>query len=232
MGFLLKMVEVGRGINSQTGPRDYIITRLSHDLVTTEVGLLSSHNYSNFDEFATYKYYWLAVHPKYIFAAVGNEVDRTWAIVGSKDLSDFGNLSFANHDRKTQDFWFRTQFGFGQVNQGFFCLDNYLTAASYLIVPPFFYKHFSPVSTKGDYGLKFDGKKVGSVEKYELAISKKFGKLGQLAVGYQRQVPSTNGVTIEYYKDASLGQFNTSVELRYESIYKRLSGFITASYQF
>lgn len=225
-------LEIGRGVNAKSGPRDYILSRLSHDLFTIEAGVMSNHGYSNIDGFISNKYYWGAIHPKYAFVAVGNEITRTWLLAGTKDLSSFGNLSCGDYDRNNGDFWFRTQFGFGEINQNFFSLNNYLVSASYLILPPFFYKHFSPISTKGDYGLKLDGKKTGEVEKYELIGSRKFGKFGQLAIGWEKEVNSNSGFILEYYKDFSLNKFKASIEMKYESLYSRLSGFVTTSYEF
>ena len=224
-------LEIGRGVNSKSGPRDYILGRLAHNFFTIEAGVMSDHGYSDIDGFISNKYYWGAIHPKYAFVAVGNEITRTWLLVGTKDLSSFGNLSCGDYDRKNGDFWFRTQFGFGNVNQKFFSLDNYIVSASYLILPPFFYKHFSPISTKGDYGLKFDGRRTGAVEKYELIGSRKFGEFGQLAIGWEKEVNSNSGLILEYYKDFSFNKFRATVEMKYESLYSRFSGFITTSYE-
>ena len=222
--------EVGRGMRSSSEPRDYMISRISHQLFTVEGGVLSKYGYTSFSELTDNKYAWIAYHPKYAFMALGSEISRTWILAGTKDLKNFGNLTFANFDRANNNFWFRSQFGLGSVNQKFFCLDNYRVASSYLIVPPFFYTHFSPLSTKGDYGFKIDGKRVVNTEKWEASVSRQFGQIGQLAVGWTRE-QSKNGFVIEYYNSASISNMFFSIELKYDSI-KKITGFVTANYEF
>lgn len=226
------LLDIGRGIKSDELPRDYFISRFSHPLFTLEGGSLSEHGYSNLREFFKDKYYWAAIHPKYMFLAAGNEVDRTWMLAGTKDMESFGTFACGDYDRDNGNYWFRWQTGYGSVNQKYYCLDNYLIASSYLVVPPFFYKHFGPISTKGDYGFKVDAIKSNGVEKFEYYVSKKFGAYGYWALGWQREVPNRNGFIIEAYKELTMKNLKLIVEGKYESNYGRFSGFIVTSYEF
>lgn len=222
--------EIGRGVRKESGPRDFTIMSYSNPLITIKGGLMSKYGYSNIPEFATNKYGYIAIHPENLFFAVGTEIDRTWFLAGTRNMKDFGNLSFVNIDRSNNNFWFRTQFGYGNVNQKFFSLDNYRISTDYLVVPPFFYTHFSPLSTKGDYGFKIDGKRVVNTEKWEASVSRQFGQIGQLAVGWTRE-QSKNGFILEYYNSASISNMVFSIELKYDSI-KKITGFVTANYEF
>jgi hypothetical protein len=226
-------LEIGHSISKATAMRDYFIGRISHKIFTIEGGFLSDYGYSNISELMKKQYYWFAFHPEHAFVAVGNEIQRTWAILGSRDFKNVGTLSCGDYDRKTGDFWFRSQTGFGNVDQSFFSLENELFSTSYLVLPPFFYTHFGPIMTKGNYGFKIDGKKTGNLEKYEFEVSRKLGSVGQLGLGWEREVPNTNGLIIEYFNKVIIERVvKITLELKYETIYSRLSGFITTSYQF
>lgn len=223
--------EIGRAISAKTQPWDYVMSRIGHRLFTIEGGLLSP-DYL-FAPSSKKLYGWIAYHPKHFFLAAGNEISRNWFIFGTKKYANFGNLSFMNYDRDNGNFWFRSQFGFQNVNQAFFSQENYIIAASYLIVPPFFYKHFSPLSTKGKYSLKFDGKRIGKLESYEVSVGRQFGKYGQIAIGANNEnfKPEKFGLILEYYKEFTLKNFKASAELRYEQLSSKFYGFITLAYQ-
>ncbi|MDD4412224.1 MAG: hypothetical protein PHR00_01100 [Patescibacteria group bacterium] len=60
----------------------------------------------------------------------------------------------------------------------------------------------------------------------------KFADYGNVAIGWQKENPDKHGFILEYYKACSINKFKASVELRYESICRRLSGFITTGYEF
>ncbi|MFA5024428.1 MAG: hypothetical protein WC523_05750 [Patescibacteria group bacterium] len=228
---LLISWEVGRVIGVKTQPWDFIISRISHRLFTVEGAIFSP------DWFlapSSKKLYgWVAYHPRHFFLAVGNEISRNWFIVGTKNYQRFGNFTFMNYDRDNGNFWFRSQFGFKNVNQKFFSQENYLIAASYLIVPPFFYRHFSPMSTKGLYALKLDGKRVGKLETYEVSIGRQFGRYGQICLGINNEnfLPNRIGWIVEYYKEFCLKNFQAITELRYEQLTGRFYGYITLVYQ-
>jgi hypothetical protein len=223
-------LELGKGAMAEN-PRDYITSRISHELFTVEAGILSEYGYSGIEEFTKDKYYWAAIHPEHAFFTIGNEISRTWMGAGTRNLEGFGSFTFFNADRDNKNFWFKSQFGFGKINQKFYCLDNYRVAMSYLIVPQFFYRHFSPISTKGEYALKIEGKRTMNAEKWEITGAKDIGCFGQVAIGWQRE-SEKSGVNLEYYKEVRLIGCAISGEFRYETIYNRFSGFITANYEF
>jgi len=226
-------LETGRNFGALTQPWDYVMSRVSFRNFTAE-GCVTSPN----QLFApSYKklYGWIAYHPEHVFVATGNEISRNWFFIGTKKYANFGNFTFANYDRDNGNFWFRSQFGFQDVNQNFYCQSNYLVATSYLNIPLFFYKHFAPMSTKGKYAFKFEGKRVGKLENYETSFGRQFGKYGQVALGLTSQnIPQMkSGLLLEYYKEICLyNHFKCSTEFRYEKINSRLSGFITMQYSF
>lgn len=224
-------LEVGRAIGMKTKPWDFVISRLANRLITIEGGILSPDQL--FSSSPKKLYGWFAYHPEHFFAATGNEISRNWLLFGTKKYADFGNFSFFNYDRKNGNFWFRSQFGFQDVNQKFFEQDNYIIATSYLVIPPFFYKHFGPMSTKGKYALKFDGKRVGKgLETYEISVGHQFGKFGQIAIGGINKNFNKNLKAVfeyynefKYYKDLTI-----KTEFRYE-LPSKFYGYVTLSYQ-
>ena len=232
LGSLIVFLEIGRAVGVKIEPWDYVLSRISHRLFTVEGGILSGDHL--FAPSQKKLYGWVAYHPENIFIATGNEISRNWFIFGTKKYANFGNLSFINYDRDNGNFWFRSQFGFQNVNQAFFSQENYIIAASYLIVPPFFYKHFSPMSTKGKYSLKFDGKRIGKLETYEVSVGRQFGKFGQIAAGINNENfnEKRSGLILEYYKEFKLKNFKTSAELRYEQLTAKFYGYIVLAYQF
>lgn len=225
-------LELGAGFRSTSAPRNFAVLRVSQDLFTLEGSFLSRYGYKTINELTDKKFYWLAFHPNDFFVSVGSEVDRTWILTGTKGLNSFGNLTLLNVDRTNKNFWFRSQTGFGEINQKFFCQDLYILATSYLVVPPFFYLHFSPISTKGTYAFKVDGRRTGEYEKWEVIGAHQLGSIGQVALGWQTDINKENGVVVEYYNSFPLSDvFNLSLELKYEKITNCLSGFLTSNYE-
>ncbi len=222
-------LEIGRAFSVESHPWDYIMARTSHKLFTVEGGILSS---TPLYAGAENKFYgWIAFHPEHLFAAVGNEISRDWFVFGTKGFKNFGSLSVADYDRKNGNFWFRSQFGFMDVNQKFYNQDNYVISTSYLVVPPFFYKHFSPMSTKGKYALKFDGRRTNKFDVYEVSAGRQFGKYGQIAIGLTNENfnKCRTGLLLEFYKEFTLKNFKASTELRYEQLTNKFYGFIVLS---
>lgn len=222
----------GQGMGRMQKPQSYFFGRLRFsDLVTTEGGFLSTPGYTKFSELTQDKYFWIALNPKHFFIALGNQVKTTWALAGTKEIKNFGSFSFLSVDRQSKDYWFRSQNAYGTINEGFFSQENYVLGTSTLVCPPFLFVHFSPLSTKGTYAFKVDGKKVGTVEKWEVSVSRQFGPLGHLAIGAQRELGKKNGIILEYYNSYAIGMYKISSELRYESISQRFTGYITMHYQ-
>lgn len=226
-------IDVGRGMSKSTKPRDYIISRFAHNVFTVEVGILSKNGYTNLKQFVNDKYYWAAFHPSSLFIALGNEVNRTWGFFGTQGFDNIANFTFANWDRTNDNFWIRSQWGYKNINQKYFCKENYIIGTSYLVVPPFFYKHFSPISTKGEYSFKVDIKRTGANERFEVIMGKQLGTIGQFAFGVISEGVGNElktGIVAEYFNFVNFDQFTSSVEIHYESKRNQIIGFITLGY--
>lgn len=223
-------LEIGRAFCVETKPWDYIMIRTTQKLFTIEGGILSPDPL--FANSQKKLYGWISFHPEHCFVAIGNEISRDWFVFGTKKFKNFGSLTVADYDRKNGNFWFRSQFGFMDVNQKFYAQDNYVISSSYLIVPPFFYKHFSPMSTKGKYALKFDGRRTNKFDVYEMSFGRQFGKYGQAAIGATNENfnKERSGLLLEYYKEFTFKNFKATSELRYEQLSKKFYGFIVLSY--
>lgn len=224
-------LELGRGIGIKNIPWDFTVSRISSRWFTIE-GAIFSPDFL-FAPSQKKLYGWIAYHPKHFFLAAGNEISRNWFLFGTKNYKRFGNFTFMNYDRDNGNFWFRSQFGFQKINQKFYSQENYLISANYLMIPCFFYRHFSPMSTKGLYALKFDGKRVGKLETYEVSIGRQFGRYGQICVGINNEnfLPNRIGWIAEYYKEFCLKNFQAIAELRYEQLTGRFYEYITLAYQ-
>ncbi len=227
-------LEMGRVFSPAARPWDFVLGRLSYGPITTEAGIVTSKPISEGISDKDAIYAWIAFHPKHAFVAVGKEIDRYWAFVGTKNLKRFGNLTFANYDIKTGNFWFRSQTGLGEINQKFFCQDLYVEATSYLVVPPFFYKHFSPLTTKGTYSIRLDGKRVGKTENYELMAGHIIGQnVLQVAIGLNSQHKDGDwklAPSLEVFKNWDLKKFQASTELRYDLLYQAFSAYLIIKY--
>jgi len=232
IGSLTWSLEGGRAFGVEIMPWDYVTSRISRQNFTVEGYIMSPDQLMSSSHKKLYA--WAAYHPEHMFAAIGTELSRDWFFLGTKKMKDFGDFTFANYDRNNGNFWFRTQFGFQDVNQKFFEQNNYIIATSYLVLPVFFYKHFSPMSTKGLFAFKIDGRKVGKSENYEVTLGHQFGKFGQCAIGPMSQNMPTKkiGLLVEYYKEFNLyKKISGSTEFRYEQMSSRLSGYIILNYK-
>ena len=219
-------LELGAGYSKITAPRYFLLSGVYHDMFTLRFGFVSEHGPKSIKEMASSKYAWGAFHPTNLFVALGNEEKTTWMLAGTKGFKDFGCFAFANDNRENNNYWFRAQFGIINANQAFFSQSNYYNGTDYLVIPPFFYTHFSPISTKGLYSFKVDMKKTNDVEKQELIAGRQFGQFGQIAIGYQNQRNLGSGVTLEYFNSVSWKGISASIELKYEHLYKRTTGFL------
>lgn len=227
-------VELGRIVSPASKPWDFAGTRLSYRNFTTEFYALSYHpmlGEKMTKQDATYG--WLAYHPKHAFIAVGKQDRQYWGFVGTKNLKRFGNFTFINYQPETGNFWFRSQSGFGEINQKFFCQDSYVEGTSYMVVPVFYYKHFSPICTKGEYSLKVDGRRTNGVQNYEIMMGKKIGdELLRVAVGInsEYQTDLRLAPSFELYKSWKFNDWQGTVELRYDLLYKTLNGYLIVRY--
>lgn len=222
------LLEVGRMISPSAVPWDYAGTRIANHLFTAEVYALGYHSFNEEWSKDDVVMAWAAFHPKHAFVSVGVSDDQYWAFAGTKNLKHFGSFTFLNW-QKNGNYWFRTQAGFGDINQGFFSQDLYIEATSYMVVPIFFYKHFSPISTKGTYAVKFDSKRNGACSTHELIMSKKIGtKSLAAAVGINsvHEGPTLRlAPSFEVYKDFKTEYGRLTLELRYDMVYHAFSAY-------
>lgn len=223
---------LGHGFSYANGYRDYVLSRFSHPLFTVEGGFVSKKGYKNTSELLQDKYLWGAIHPEYFFAAAGVELSRNWFLISTKKIKNFGNLTLYNNERGTNNFWFRSQTGILDVSQGFFSQENCLVATSFLMIPPFFPLHFSPITTKGKISFKIDGARTGDLERWEMIAGYQINSGLHLAAGYQRETSGSKGLVFELYKEIKISTFKVLIETKYETMYSRLSGYITTSYNF
>lgn len=241
-GKLKTILEFDR-ISSQTGkPWDCIGARVSYGNFTAEayVGL-----HPAFVEKLTKQdiyYRWIAFHPKNAFVAVGKLDKDLWGFAGTRNLKNFGNFTFFNY-QKNGNYWFKSQTAFGEINQNFYCLDNYLVATSYLVVPIFFYKHFSPICAKGEFSIKAEARRIGSVSNFELMFGKSVANdFIRIAVGTNSEVkknlvPDANAKTnvciapsFEAYRTWKFNGFKQTLELRYDVLCKTFSAYIITNF--
>ena len=227
IGKLSFMTEVGRIVSRSQKPIDYAGVRLTANTYTVEAYLV--------ERPVTGSYFlgWAAYHPEHAYIGVGKQDEQYWGFAGTKGYKRFGHLTFANYQPVTGNFWFKSQTGFGEINQQFFSQDTYTIAASYLCVPIFFYKHFSPLVTKGTYALKIEGKRTANLQNYEVMMGKKIGEKGLgVAVGINSRYKTSLDLAPSFelyqaWKNAT-GQF--IAELRYDHVSKVCSAYLVIKY--
>ncbi len=222
------LLEVGRMISPAAVPWDYAGTRVANRLFTAEVYALGYHSFHEQWNKEDALMAWVAFHPKHAFVSLGVSDDQYWAFAGTKNLKHFGSFTFLNW-KPNGDYWFRSQAGFGEINQGFFSQELYIEATSYMVVPIFFYKHFSPISTKGTYAVKFDSRRTGSLTNHELIMSKKIGTNNlAAAIGINGEQQGSNlrfAPSFEVYKDFKTEHGRIILELRYDLLYNAFSAY-------
>ena len=227
-------IEVGRIVGPTNKPWDFIVSKVSYGPFTAEGGILAYHPLTDGINSKDAIYAWAAYHPEHAYVALGKQINTYWAFVGTKNLKKFGNLTFGNYDTKTNNFWFKSQTGLGEINQGFFSQDMYIEATSYLVVPPFFYKHFSPLTTKGTYSIKMEGRRTNGVHGYEVMGGQIIGNnILQLGVGINSEYKNDKlklGPAIELYKSWKIDNLKGSIELRHDFLYQATSAYITIKY--
>jgi len=243
-GKVKTLLELDR-ITSQTDkPWDCFGARISYSSFTAEFYAMALHPLVGQGLTKTDIYYrWIAFHPQHAFAAVGLLDKDYWGFVGTRNLKNFGTFSFFNYQTKTGNYWFKSQTAFGEINQDFFSLDNYLVATSYLVVPVFYYKHFSPICAKGEYSIKIEGRRTGNVSNFELMFGKSVANdFIRIAVGTNSEVkknsiPDANAKTsvriapsFEAYKVWKFNGFKQTLELRYDVLIKTFSAYIITNF--
>lgn len=227
IGKLSFMTEVGRMVSKASKPIDYAGVRLTANTFTVEGYLVERSTKGN------YFLGWAAYHREHSFFAIGKEDQRYWGFFGTKGLSRFGHCTFGNYEPGTGNFWFKSQTGFGEINQQFFSQDTYTMATSYLCVPIFFYKHFSPIATKGAYSLKIEGKRIANLQNYEVMMGKQIGEKGLgVAIGINSQYSKNLDLapSFELYKAWKNATGQCIVELRYDHVAKVCSAYLVLKY--
>lgn len=233
-GKLTSLIEAGRVFSKTSLPWDFIGTRLSYGNFTAEAYVVAKHpinqRFKKTDNYCA----WIAYHTKYTFTAFGKQDKQYWGYAGTKGLSRFGNFTFVNYQPETNNFWFKSQTAFGEINQKFFCQENYILATSYLTVPLFYYLHFSPIVTKGPLTIKIEGRRTNGVQNYEAMMGKQLGNnLFGFATGINSEYNESNlnlAPSFELYKSwkNKLGQ--CIIELRYDQLYKICSAYLVVKY--
>jgi hypothetical protein len=234
-GDITATLDIGKGARS-TGPsREYLIGVFRHPNVSSEIGWFpQGSTFNKHTEILQYE--WVALHNDNAYVGGGNEVDRTWIFAGIKGMEDFGTFAFAKYDRKSGDVWVKSQTAYGNADRGFFSTETFNVAASYLCVPPFFVKHFSPISTKGDAALKIEYKNCPSTGNAESEVM-----LGtnttpiQVGIGVNtgyKGNTSISNVVAELYKEFSVAGIKGSVEVRYNNRTGDASGYVKLSKEF
>lgn len=224
------MIDLGRSVSKNQLPLDFVGGMIANKNFTVEAYLVTNHPMiGRRVEKSDPIYAWAAYHPEHSFFALGSNDGSLWGFAGTKKLKNFGTFTAVNYNPKTNNFWIKSQSGFGEINQAFFSQESYVIAAEYLTIPLFFHKHFSPICSKGTYALKFEGKKVGKIQNYEIMASKMLSqsKLG-LAIGVNSEYVSSLRLapSIEAYKIIQIGGLQSVIELRYDMIYNSFCGYL------
>ncbi len=228
------MLEVGRLVSLESIPWDYAGTRLSYGNFTVEAYAMGYHPVTEKLGKNDSYFGWVAFHPQHAFVGVGQQDNGYWAFAGTRNLKDFGSLSFLNYNKANGNFWFRSQSAFGEVNQNFYSLDTYIDATSYMVVPIFFYKHFSPIASKGNLAIKVDGRRTNGIQNWELIGSKKIGNdWVRLAAGINSEFKEDKmryAPSFELYKAFTKPYGKFIAELRYDLLYNTFSAYLIVKY--
>lgn len=226
-------VDLGRIIGQEIIPNDFMGVRVSYGHFTSETYIVAKHPIgSEFNE-KDQVYSWAAYHPDKMFVSVGIADKQYWFLGGTKNLNKFGNFSFVNYNPENGNFWFRSQSGFGEIDNNFFNQNLYLFATNYLIVPPFHFRRFSPIATKGTYSFKVDGRRINDVHYYEMSMGRKVENLFRMAVGVKGEYRDDLrlGPILEFYKDIKFSDNGRAiVELRYDFLCKSLEAYLVFRY--
>lgn len=228
------MIDIGRLVNKQEVPWDFAGAMISHQRFSLEAYAMTFHsmmgnNWQNSDVIYT----WAAYHPEKSFFSIGLKDKEVWGYAGTRNLKRFGNFTYGSYDPRSGNFCFKSQSGFGDINQGFFSLETYRIAAEYLTIPLFFHRHFSPLCSKGTYALKLEGRRLNGVHSYEAMLGKNLpsNELG-LAIGINSQFRSELKIapSAELYKNWQWNGFKGVIELRYDMVSNSLVGYLVLKY--
>jgi len=233
-GQLATMLEAGRILSPASQPWDFIGTRIAHGNFTVEAYVIAKHPINQRLNKDDLYYAWIAYHPNHTFVALGKQDRQYWGYAGTKKLSHFGNFTFVNYQPETKNFWFKSQTGFGEINQDFFCQENYIIATSYLTIPLFYYLHFSPILSKGTLAIKVEGRQTAGLQNYEVMLGKQLSNnLFGFAVGINSEYNKSDlnlAPSFELYKSWKNHIGQCIIELRYDQLYQIGSAFLVIKY--
>ncbi len=232
----LLILDLGQGMMKGNGPRSYMILRAETKSFTAQYAFLTKRNYSSAEDIFFLNYFEAAYHPEKFFIGIGNGENLTWLFLGTRNIQEWGSLVFGNYNDLNGNYWIRGQVaGFGNVNQSYFNIANYRFGLDIFTMPPFHYVHLGPTSTRGNWAMKVDTRKTGSIKLSELLITKQFGAFGQVGLGGQLEKNpsgSKTGMVIEYYNSIAYKNLTASVELKYVSLTKAFTSYITLGQSF
>jgi len=228
------MIDGGRLISRKGAPWDFLGAMISGKKLTFESYFMPSHSIvgrkiDKHDPLFT----WAAYHPEHAFLGLGNKKGESWFFAGTRNMDKFGNFTFASYNPETNNFWFKSQSGFGDINHNFFSLETYKIAAEYLVVPLFFHKHFSPIISKGTFALKIEGRRTAGIHNYEVMAAKKINfKDAGIALGINSEYNKSLHLapSFEIYKIWKVSNYSGVIELRYDMVYNSLSGYLVLKY--
>lgn len=217
----------GGYMKSKDDNRNYINARLSANYIAAEAYVIN-------EPHGNRKYYsWAAYSSLHAFISAAKADDKYWGFVGTKNLERFGVFTYGNYQPETGNFKVKSQFGFGDINQNFFCEDTYELAASYLVIPSFFQLHFSQVATKGTYSLKLETYRINGKYNFETMMGRKIGNdIVRLAAGISAEYLDQfkSAPSLELYKSWKKDHWRATVELRYDMLYHALTGYLVLQY--
>ncbi len=239
LGKIEGYLELGTGVGQKTHRQDFIISRLSHENFTAEGGFFSARGligtkWMDFDNTGIYG--WIAVHPEHGYLALGNNTNVTYGFAGIKGFKDFGEFAFAKYDRRTGDYWIKSQTGFGDVNQGFYSTEMFNIASNYFCLDQFNPMHLGPVSTKADIALKVEAKGNEHGAKAFEVVAANRNDILQFGIGintqYGHDTEKKSGLIIEAFKPINIGDFKGAIEARYDGLNKKTHLYVIANYGF
>ncbi len=225
------MIDLGLGFPDTKYTQTYAIGAFKHPKTSISGAVYSV----NSDETRYYGY--AAYHDHNLYGAIGNKVNTSFASTGIYGLKNFGNLTFATHNRDNGNIWSKSQFAFGNVNSKFYSVGTFDLASDIFSMPMFQPIHLTPLSTKGDYTIKLEYKrnKPNSTHETELMLGTDKTPFVQVGLGVNTEYKnnsSISNVAIELYKDVKLGKFTGAVEARYNARTSSATGYVKMSYEF
>lgn len=127
---------------------------------------------------------WVAGHNDHVYGALAKGASIRQAYLGLYGNKDFGLHARAEEDKESGEWYVKLKGSVEGANQGFFSLDNFDVATSYLSLGRWFPIHFSPFMNVGNLTYKGEvvSDKDGNVQ-YTAEIGKQLNSLVQVGAG-------------------------------------------------